>query len=107
MESSFSDWVEFHKCVFSGICNIFEANFIIDFLIFVIGVISCLAVFLTGYGIFNNENTKRTYRNEAAIHLVSAKIKMGDHFSCDWPKFINVRKEIILPWLVSISYLSD
>ena len=34
-------------------------------------------------------------RNETAINLVSAKVNMGNHLSCDWPKFFNTRKEPI------------
>ena len=40
MESLFSEWFEFHKCVLTGDCSIFDhsdANFFIDFLIFVGG----------------------------------------------------------------------
>ena len=47
MESLFSEWFEFHKCVLTGGCSIFDlsdANFTIDFLIFAIGGGSCLAI---------------------------------------------------------------
>ena len=30
-------------------------------------------------------------RNETAINLVSAKVNMGNHLSCDWPRYFNTR----------------
>ena len=47
MERLFSEWFEFHKCVLTGGCSIFDlsdANFIIDFLVIVVGGGSCLAI---------------------------------------------------------------
>ena len=47
MEGFFSEWVEFHKCVLTGDCSIFDlsrAHFFIDFVIIVVGGGSCLAI---------------------------------------------------------------
>ena len=47
MESLFSEWFEIHKCVLTVGCSIFDlsdANFIITFLVIVVGVGSCLAI---------------------------------------------------------------
>ena len=47
MESLFSEWFKFHKCVLTGDCSILDlsdANFFIDFVIFVGGGGSCLAI---------------------------------------------------------------
>ena len=47
MEGLFSEWFEFHKCVLTGDCSIFDlsrAHFFIDFVIIIVGGGSCLAI---------------------------------------------------------------